>query len=543
MSMTAADEEVSKSTADTTLNMLAPARLEQLSMIVRLKIREPANSAKLSGAGTEWGFLEYLSDDSSPLSSLHSSPVLDPMVFGEDHPNHELKLENEIEEYQLSSMPVPVGKLRSKSSSKNSPYFPKSPREKVSCIPFPSLESTSFGLVQERLCHDPFRLLVATIFLNKTRGSVSMPVFFDVMTRYPKIADLAAAKHGDLLEMIQHLGLQNQRANKCIRLAQAWLESPPQRGKRYRRMHYPKKDDGKDVIPSDGPIDDEDPRVAWEIGHLPGIGAYAIDSWRIFCRDELRGRPTGLPEESTPESIKAEMEKEWTRVLPLDKELRAYLRWRWLRLGWEFNPLTGERKAIDQEFYKKVERGGVILEGDQHWSVEAVPHDIGKVNAAMPLAKDHEMVEEGDLRETGEVNNKEQEASASKYLDIVSNEVATMADMTTTTASDWRAETVAKAELHGSGREAAIEERGTLTSENINTTGGQNILENEVVAHGIAEKATVRPILADPKEEYRLAPYVSEGNLHFPPEGENLVDYPNSSYIEDVVQNSGGYCM
>ena len=250
-----------------------------------------------------------------------------------------------------------------------SPYFPKPPKaktkasDKVSCIPFPPLSSTSFGLVQERLAHDPFRLLVAVIFLNKTRGSVAMPVFYELMERYPTPADLAAADIDDVVDIIEHLGLQNQRAMKCINLAKAWLERPPEKGKRYRLLHYPNKDDGKDVK-ADEILDDDDKRVAWEIGQLPGVGAYAIDSWRIFCRDELRGLPTGLPEVTTRGTEEEEMQKEWTRVLPLDKELRAYLRWRWLRNGWEWNPVTGERKKANEKTMASAGKGGVICEGE-----------------------------------------------------------------------------------------------------------------------------------------------------------------------------------
>ena len=250
-----------------------------------------------------------------------------------------------------------------------SPFFTKSPSkkprasDKVSCIPFPPLRSTSFGLVQERLCHDPFRLLIAVIFLNKTRGSVALPVFYELMERYPTPADLAAANQADVVEIIQHLGLQNQRAKKCINLAKAWLERPPEKGKRYRVLHYPKKDDGKDVALNDI-LGEEDERVAWEIGQLPGVGVYAIDSWRIFCRDELRGLPTGLPKELTPEAIEEDLQKEWTRVLAGDKELRAYLRWRWLRNGWDWDPVTGERKKADESELAKADKGGVMYEGD-----------------------------------------------------------------------------------------------------------------------------------------------------------------------------------
>ncbi|KAL9121564.1 MAG: hypothetical protein Q9187_001883 [Circinaria calcarea] len=445
--------------------------IQRKSLVVRLKVRGLAKHTEPSGSGERMDFFEYPSDYSSPLSSLPSSPLIDPMHSSGDYPYHELILESEIGDSQLPSTPAPTAKARSKRNSKKSPYFPKSPKDKVSCIPFPALENTSFGLVQERLCNDPFRLLIATIFLNKTRGSVSMPVFYDVMTRYPTIADLASAKHGDLLEMIQHLGLQNQRAHKCIRLAQAWLDNPPQKGKRYRRLHYPKKNDGRDVKAGDGPIDDDDPRVAWEIGHLPGIGAYAIDSWRIFCRDELRGRPTGLPHELTPENIESEMQKEWTRVLPLDKELRAYLRWRWLRLGWGFNPITGDRKVIDDESYKNIQGGGIILEGDQHWSIEGL-NNSKKVKVAPSIGEDNERVKEGESYEKGEMMAEEKENLAAENYVSASIETDKVAD--TADAPNVRVEPAAKAVLSASPRKVGMTERGALTPENVSHAEGRN---------------------------------------------------------------------
>ncbi|KAL8688883.1 MAG: hypothetical protein Q9218_005313 [Villophora microphyllina] len=273
--------------------------------------------------------------------------------------------------------------LKRQSSSKTSPYFlpsPKPPREQVSCIPFPPLSSTSFGLVQESLASNPFHLLIAVIFLNKTRGAVAMPIFYTFITRFPDPSSLAAAEHSEVVTYFQNLGLQNQRAKKCIALAKAWLVHPPTKGKRWRRLHYPMLGDGKAIKGSDEPIADEteDPRIAWEIGHLPGIGAYGIDSWRIFCRDELRGLGTSaLPklveaDEDTKRKIaEEELTKEWASVLPTDKELRAYLRWRWLRLGWEWNPKTGEKKRAEEKTIKAAMDGGVICEGGKDSTLES----------------------------------------------------------------------------------------------------------------------------------------------------------------------------
>ena len=129
-----------------------------------------------------------------------------------------------------------------------------------------------------------------------------------------------------------------------------------------------------------------------------GIGAYAIDSWRIFCRDELRGLPTGLPKELTPEAKEEELQKEWTRVLAGDKELRAYLRWRWLRNGWEWDPITGERKKGDESELAKADKGGVMYEGDGGDMV------VGTVKAegAEAVKAEQEIGEEDSVKESGE---------------------------------------------------------------------------------------------------------------------------------------------
>lgn len=208
-----------------------------------------------------------------------------------------------------------------------------------------------------------------------------MPVFYRLISKYETPASLAAADHQDIVAFFAHLGLQNQRARKCIALAKMWLETPPVKGKRYRRLHYPRKGDGKDISMTEEPLDDDDPRVAWEAGHLVGIGSYGIDSWRIFCRDGLRGLPSGLPslvELQDGPAREAELGREWTRVLPLDKELRAYLRWRWLRVGFEWDCVTGERKVAGEKILQDVKCGGVIYEGKDGCLVEgAVGMEMG----------------------------------------------------------------------------------------------------------------------------------------------------------------------
>lgn len=252
---------------------------------------------------------------------------------------------------------------------KISPYFPKVAVDPESCLPFPPIDSPSFGLVQEQLAHEPFKLLIATIFLNRTRGGVALPVLFKVFERYPTIDAMANADHKELVDMIHCLGFQNQRANKCITLAQTWQTDPPSKDRRYRRMHYPRKLDGRDVG-RDECIDDEDHRSAWEVAHLPGVGAYSLDSWRIFCRDELRGGATDWKGSGATDPA---FVPEWKSVLPMDKELRAYLTWMWLKEGWEWDHHTGDLKPASEKTLRAASNGGIAHEADGNWVLETSP--------------------------------------------------------------------------------------------------------------------------------------------------------------------------
>jgi len=249
-----------------------------------------------------------------------------------------------------------------------SPYFPQKRAGSGSCLPFPPLSAPSFGLIQEKLAHNPFRLLIATIFLNRTKAEVAIPVLYNVFDKYPTVDALAKAELDDVVSMIRPLGFQNSRARKCIGIAQLWLTDTPVKGKRYRKLNYPNNRDGRDIGPGEF-VDDDDPRIAWEVAHLPGLGAYALDSWRIFCRDELRGLATdwngaGAAEQFSPE---------WKSVLPKDKELRAYLTCMWLKEGWEWRKETGDKIAASKKVLRAARRGAVAHEMKGNWVIETSP--------------------------------------------------------------------------------------------------------------------------------------------------------------------------
>ncbi|TKA68620.1 hypothetical protein B0A49_06772 [Cryomyces minteri] len=261
----------------------------------------------------------------------------------------------------------PSSKKKRKQTTLKSPHFldpatasKKSPLQKkgripagTSCVHFPPLSAPRFGLIQEELADDPFRLLVAVTFLNKTKGEVAIPVYRALMSRYPTPADLARADPEEVAKTIHHLGLQNQRARSIIRLAATWESQPPEKSKRYRTLHYPTPGAGRELRDAHVLGDADERTGAWEVARMPGTGPYAWDSWRIFCRDRLRGLADDYKGTGAAEGF----EPEWKRVVPKDKELRACLRWMWLREGWEWDPLTGNKKVASVELMKQATTG------------------------------------------------------------------------------------------------------------------------------------------------------------------------------------------
>lgn len=267
------------------------------------------------------------------------------------NPGHEQPVRTPKKRVSPKSPKTP--KVNGGEETPKKPRTPRTPGGIVSCIPFPPLSAPYFGLIQEKLAHDPFRLLIAVTFLIRTHGKHAIPVFYQLMEKYPTPESLVAANKDDIVPIIRHLGLQNQRAGTYQTYAKLWLEEPPVKGKRYAVRDYPTKGAGKN-IKKDEILTDEDERIAWEIGHMTQ-GPYAIDSWRIFCRDVLRGMANGWNGEGAEEGF----QPEWMRTLPEDKELRTYLRWMWLKEGFEWDPFTGEKEVASERLMRAAMEGKI----------------------------------------------------------------------------------------------------------------------------------------------------------------------------------------
>ncbi|CAG8456550.1 3154_t:CDS:2 [Funneliformis mosseae] len=115
-------------------------------------------------------------------------------------------------------------------------------------IPMPS----PFNLVQETLYYDPWKLLIATMFLNRTRGSQALPLMWKFFEEYPSPQKAVLANVDKLADLLRPLGLQNTRAERIIRFSYTYLLNPD--------FKTPKQ--------------------------LFGMGKYAEDSWKLFCEKD-----------------------------------------------------------------------------------------------------------------------------------------------------------------------------------------------------------------------------------------------------------------
>jgi len=156
-----------------------------------------------------------------------------------------------------------------------SKYFKKNSKcSKTSCLKLSGKKTrwvpptSPFNLIQEKLYTNPWRLLIATIFLNKTSNKKALPILRKFFDSWPTANLASKADPNELAELLRPMGLNNLRANIIIRFSNEFL---------VKSWKYPEE--------------------------LHGIGKYGNDSYRIFCTDE------------------------WKNVHPKDKKLSFYHDW------------------------------------------------------------------------------------------------------------------------------------------------------------------------------------------------------------------------
>jgi len=139
-----------------------------------------------------------------------------------------------------------------------------------------------------------YRVLVTCIFLNKTRAVRARPYLEDFFEEFPTpdMLQHADSKHIQK-EYFKHLGLY-RRACWLVKMAGQLLRTPPRPDEREKKSY---KDAG----------------YASEVSHLTGVGDYASDAWRLFCKKPFYA------------SYGTTIEDEWKTLDPQDKDLKRYV--------------------------------------------------------------------------------------------------------------------------------------------------------------------------------------------------------------------------
>ncbi|KAG8730869.1 hypothetical protein FRC11_005619, partial [Ceratobasidium sp. 423] len=83
------------------------------------------------------------------------------------------------------------------------------------------------NLIQGRVCDDPWKIIVATTLLNKTNGKVVVPIFWELIKRWPTPIALVQAAAPSLTDLLRSLGTQSMRTSRLIRLSNAYVMHPP----------------------------------------------------------------------------------------------------------------------------------------------------------------------------------------------------------------------------------------------------------------------------------------------------------------------------
>ena len=110
---------------------------------------------------------------------------------------------------------------------------------------FHPTSSNEFGLIQEKLRHEPWKMLVAVVFLNVTTAKMALPLLAQLFERWPTPEALSQgmsslrlaneANFDELSTFLYPIGLYNTRAKRLIEFSTMWLSDPPRKDVLTRR--------------------------------------------------------------------------------------------------------------------------------------------------------------------------------------------------------------------------------------------------------------------------------------------------------------------
>lgn len=147
--------------------------------------------------------------------------------------------------------------------------------------------ASPFGLLEELFADDPWRLLLSTIFLNRTTRRQVDRTLHDFLLRWPDAESAAAADPADVLEIVSPLGIKYRRSRGIVRFSAEYVALVRSKASR----HFPANEGGGGSDCGDGSLlssisaafdlDDED------VAGLYGCGKYALSVYRVFIRKDL----------------------------------------------------------------------------------------------------------------------------------------------------------------------------------------------------------------------------------------------------------------
>jgi methyl-CpG-binding domain protein 4 len=109
-------------------------------------------------------------------------------------------------------------------------------------------------LIQDKYAHDPWKILVVGILLNRTRGSFAEPIIDEFFKKYHGPLALLGAREDEVIAMIRPLGFYRKKTEHLRRMSIGWLKFTP-------------------------------------VEELHGVGRYGQDSYRIFVDKDLTIKP------------------------------------------------------------------------------------------------------------------------------------------------------------------------------------------------------------------------------------------------------------